>query len=307
MRITLKSSKITHKPKDKLTKESLTEENIPLLKALHILTEDGQLNQDSRRKFKQIEHLSQFITPLLEPPAPGSRPLAIVDLGAGKSYLGFYLYDLWTRKKKLSDLHIYAVESREDLNQTCQRISLELNFPNMHFIQSTILDGLLSQDIPETIDVAMALHACDTATDDAINFAIKKNAKHIVLVPCCQREMANALKKIKSKLPENLMSLGEIFRHPLHSREFGSHLTNVLRLLRLESMGYSVTVTEFIGSGHTLKNELIVASKHQHKNLMAYQKLMNLIKLFQIDQTDLEPLYERFMPISNQGLKLYDS
>ena len=104
-----------------------------------------------------------------------------------------------------------------------------------------------------------ALHACNTATDDAIHFALKKQAQFIVLVPCCQAEVAAVLKKNKGKtLARN--ALTEIWRHPLHTREFGSLVTNVLRCLQLEAHGYQVSVTELVGWEHSMKNELIIAS-----------------------------------------------
>jgi hypothetical protein len=116
---------------------------------------------------------------------------------------------------------------------------------------------------PETIDIVTALHACNTATDDAIDFALKKKAKHMVLVPCCQAEVATVLRKNKGK-DLGKSALTEIWRHPIHTREFGSQVTNVLRCLQLEAHGYQVTVTELVGWEHSMKNELIVAT---YKNL----------------------------------------
>lgn len=133
-----------------------------------------------------------------------------------------------------------------------------------------------------------ALHACNTATDDAIDFALAKDADNIVLVPCCQAEVAAVLRKNKSKLLTDL-SLGEIWRHPIHAREFGSHITNVLRCLRLEAHGYSVTATELIGWEHSMKNELIIAKKVGRPNLKSRQYLLELL-----DKLGLEELKVRF-------------
>jgi Methyltransferase domain len=104
-----------------------------------------------------------------------------------------------------------------------------------------------------------ALHACDTATDDAIAFGLAKQARYLVLVPCCQAEVAAALRKHKA-LSGARSPLSEMWRHPLHAREFGSQITNVLRCLQLEAHGYQVTVTELVGWEHSMKNELILAS-----------------------------------------------
>lgn len=131
----------------------------------------------------------------------------------------------------------------------------------MRFVACTVADSLTSGLLPECVDVVTALHACDTATDDAIRFALAKEAKHIVLVPCCQAEVAAAMRAKKS---ESLARtpLAELWRHPIHTRELGSHLTNVLRCLLLESHGYEVTVTELVGWEHSLKNE----PDHRFKN-----------------------------------------
>jgi hypothetical protein len=232
-------------------------QSFELLKELHILTRDGKMNQDSRRKLKQVYHLIQFIEPLLQEIRQSQADIHLVDHGAGKSYLGFILYDLFF--KTLNDAsHIYGIETRDELVKKSQELALRLNFPGMSFLNLSVAASIESDLLPATVDIVTALHACDTATDDAIRFALKKQAKFIVLAPCCQAEVATVLKKNKGKiLARNALS--EIWRHPLHTREFGSHLTNVLRCLQLEAHGYQVTVTELVGWEHSMKNELIIA------------------------------------------------
>jgi hypothetical protein len=233
-------------------------QSIELLKALHILTRDGKMNQDSRRKLKQVYHLYQFIEPLLEEVRNERGALTLVDHGAGKSYLGFILYDLFF--KALNDAsHIYGIETREELVTHSRELAQLLGFGGMSFLNLSVAESIVSDKLPAKVDVVTALHACDTATDDAINFALKKQAKHIVLVPCCQAEVAAVLRKNKGKqLAKDVLT--ELWRHPIHTREFGSHLTNVLRCLQLEAHGYQVTVTELVGWEHSMKNELIIAS-----------------------------------------------
>ena len=121
-----------------------------------------------------------------------------------------------------------------------------------------------------------ALHACNTATDDAIHFALAKNARHIVLVPCCQAEVAAALRKHKAQALAN--PLAEIWRHPIHTREFGSHVTNVLRCLQLEAHGYQLNVTELVGWEHSMKNELILASRTQKPSRKAAERLHSILE-----------------------------
>ena len=234
-------------------------QSIELLKELHILTRDGKLNQDSRRKLKQVYHLVQFIEPLLKDVGDGAT---VVDHGAGKSYLGFILYDLFFKGRENAG-HIYGIETREELVQKSTELAARLGFPGMSFLNLSVAESTESDKLPATVDVVTALHACNTATDDAIDFALKKHAKHIVLVPCCQAEVASVLRKNKGK-DLGRSALTEIWRHPIHTREFGSQITNVLRCLQLEAHGYQVTVTELVGWEHSMKNELIVAT---YKNL----------------------------------------
>ncbi len=233
------------------------EQSIELLKELHILTRDGKLNQDSRRKLKQVNHLYQFIEPLLQQVQQDHPDITLVDHGAGKSYLGFILYDLFFKGQD-NGSRIYGIETRDELVAKSRDLAKRLDFPGMTFLNLSVADAIESPALPATVDVVTALHACDTATDDAIHFALKKQARFIVLVPCCQAEIAAVLRKNKGKtLAQNAMT--EIWRHPLHTREFGSMVTNVLRCLQLEAHGYQVNVTELVGWEHSMKNELIIA------------------------------------------------
>lgn len=139
----------------------------------------------------------------------------------------------------------------------------------MRFLNQTVAESVDAREIPDRIDLVTALHACDTATDDAIAFGLQKHARAMVLVPCCQAEVARALNASKA-LSLSRTPLAELWRHPLHARELGSQLTNVLRCLYLEASGYQVTVTELVGWEHSLKNELILARfTGQHKQSSA--------------------------------------
>ena len=232
-------------------------QSIQLLQELHILTRDGKLNQDSRRKLKQVYHLYQFIEKIMLELAPSNKGLlTLADHGAGKSYLGFILYDLYF--KNLPNSHLYGIEARPELVQKSQALAQQLGFARMSFLNISVAESMQSSDLPANFDVVTALHACDTATDDAIAFGLQKNARAFVLVPCCQAEVARHLSQNKA-LSLNRTPLAELWRHPLHTREMGSQVTNVLRCLYLEAHGYQVTVTELVGWEHSMKNELILA------------------------------------------------
>ncbi|GAB3388876.1 class I SAM-dependent methyltransferase [Massilia agri] len=260
----MKHAKNTTKPAAATTlpEEVRPGQSIELLKELHILTRDGKLNQDSRRKLKQVYHLYNFIEPLLDSVREEKQTVSLVDHGAGKSYLGFILYDLFF--KGLEDgSHIYGIETREELVSKSTELAARLGFSGMSFLPLSVAESTTSSKLPETVDIVTALHACNTATDDAIDFALKKKARHMVLVPCCQAEVASVLRKNKGR-DLGRSALTEIWRHPIHTREFGSQITNVMRCLQLEAHGYQVTVTELVGWEHSMKNELIVAT---YKNL----------------------------------------
>ncbi|HEX8963130.1 MAG TPA: SAM-dependent methyltransferase, partial [Rhodocyclaceae bacterium] len=157
-------------PPAPLPEEIRPGQSIELLKELHILTRDGRMNQDSRRKLKQVYHLAQFIEPLLAEVRRGGAGVRLVDHGAGKSYLGFILYDLFL--KEIEDgSHVYGIETRAELVAKSRELAQRLAFPRMSFLHLTVRQAIASQELPETADVVTALHACDTATDDAIDFA----------------------------------------------------------------------------------------------------------------------------------------
>ncbi len=258
-------------------------QSVELLKELHILTRDGKLNQDSRRKLKQVYHLYQFIEPLLQ---EVGQDVQLVDHGAGKSYLGFILYDLFF-KALADDSHIFGIETRPELVTHSRELAHRLGFGRMSFLNLSVADSITSSELPSTVDIVTALHACNTATDDAIRFALAKQARFIVLVPCCQAEVAAVLRKNKGRQLKN--PLAEIWRHPIHTREFGSQVTNVLRCLQLEEHGYQVTVTELVGWEHSMKNELIVARKQEQTNRRAAGRLQEILQTL-----GLEELTERF-------------
>ena len=265
-------------------------QSIELLKELHILTRDGKLNQDSRRKLKQVYHLYNFIEPLLAEVLAAHGDLTLADHGAGKSYLGFILYDLFLKAREETQAtgHIYGIETRDELVAKSRELAARLGFARMSFLNLSVEASIASPELPERIDVVTALHACNTATDDAIRFALEKRAQFIVLVPCCQAEVAAALRRHKNE-SFGLTPLSEIWRHPIHTREFGSQLTNVLRCLLLESHGYQLTVTELVGWEHSMKNELIIARSTGQARGNARERLERILA-----ELNLEELHERF-------------
>ena len=283
-------------------------QSVELLKELHILTREGKLNQDSRRKLKQVYHLVQFIEPLLREVLAAKGAVTLADHGAGKSYLGFILYDLFFKAlppaavsaavstsvsaatspaiSAAAASHLYGIETREELVQRSRELATRLGFPAMSFLNLTVAQSITSSALPAGIDVVTALHACDTATDDAIRFALEKKARHIVVVPCCQAEVASVLRKNKGRMLATPAknALTEIWRRPVHTREFGSQITNVLRCLQLEAHGYQVTVTELTGWEHSMKNELIIASFEDLPRKQARERLREVLEAVGLEE-----------------------
>jgi Methyltransferase domain len=229
-----------------------------LLQALHIMTRDGALNADGHRKLKQINHLVEQLRPALDDIASRGHECHIVDVGSGKSALGFVLYEAFARHHE--HVHIHNVEVRDDLVAGGRALATQLGYARMHFIAAPVATLAKDERLPTRIHLLVALHACDTATDDALWCGLSRGADHLAVVPCCQAELARLL----PPGADHPVGLGSLWKHAHHRREFASHTTNVVRALVLQAMGYQVRVTELLGFEHSFKNELI-AGRRVHR------------------------------------------
>ncbi|MBA3394279.1 MAG: SAM-dependent methyltransferase [Deltaproteobacteria bacterium] len=257
--------------------------SIELLKDLHLLTREGQLNADARRKLKQIRHLVGLLKPALDDAMARATDPLVVDCGAGKSYLGALLYELVLGPAGRGSL--VAIEARPELS--AQAAARAARFGQDRFRVAT--GAIATAAITGRPQVVTALHACDTATDDALALAIATNADHVAVVPCCQAEVARQLEKARPQDP----AIASLFAHALHRRELGSHLTNVVRGLVLEAHGYKVTVTELVGWEHSAKNELILGKRAHRYDAAARAKLRALLDRFQIEPAIVRELAAR--------------
>ena len=251
-------------------RELLPGQSPELLRELHLLGRDGALHADSLRKLKQVNHLVRLLEPALLDVRERHPEGVLVDAGAGNAYLAFVLYELFLRDPGAREI-LYCVEPREDLRRRAEERSRKLGFDRMRFVQAE----LARAELPERVHLLMALHACDTATDDAIAVGLRHEADHIAAVPCCQAEVAAQLKEQPDAAAQPWPLL---WAHPIHRREAGAHLTNVVRALVLESFGYQVTVTELTGWEHSLKNELILARrvhKEHRESRLELQRLLD--------------------------------
>jgi hypothetical protein len=257
--------------------------SIELLQDLHLLTRDRQLNADARRKLKQIRHLLKLLRPALDDALARAADPLVVDCGAGKSYLGALIYELVLGPAGRGTL--LALETRAELTEQTGARAVRFGQDRFVAVATTIRDASL----PRRPSIVTALHACDTATDDALALAIAHEADHVAVVPCCQAEVARQLERSR---PTDVATAA-LFEHPLHRRELGAHLTNVVRGLALAAHGYQVTVTELVGWEHAVKNELILAKRVQRYDDRARAELAAVLTRFAIDPAIVRELAAR--------------
>ncbi|MCC7305800.1 MAG: SAM-dependent methyltransferase, partial [Alphaproteobacteria bacterium] len=213
----------------------------PYLHALGITDAKGHVLKTAQDKYRQIDKYIEILGGLLK-----DRDIkTIADMGSGKGYLTFALYDHLSDK----NVKVTGVEARPDLVKLCNKIAKDSGFTNLHFTEGTIEN----YDASGT-DVLIALHACDTATDDAILKGIKAGAEVIVAAPCCHKQIRREMEKSKKK-----NELSSLTRHGIFLERQAEMVTDTLRALYLEYAGYSTKVFEFVAGEHTPKNVMITA------------------------------------------------
>jgi SAM-dependent methyltransferase len=217
---------------------------------LKITDNEGRVFKNSQDKFKQINQYIEILSPMIKS-VPASEIKHVVDMGSGKGYLTFALYDYLHSVLKL-DAQVTGVEYREDLVALCNKIAVESDFKKLHFVQGTI------EDYPvDSIDLLIALHACDTATDGAVAKGIKANAKLIVVAPCCHKQIRKEITKGKAQ-----NELDFLTQHGIFLERQAEMVTDGMRALVMEYFGYKTKAMQFISDAHTPKNVLLIGVKH---------------------------------------------
>ncbi|MCC6746664.1 MAG: SAM-dependent methyltransferase [Deltaproteobacteria bacterium] len=264
-------------------------QSVELLQELGLVNRDGSATASANRKLKQISHFLRLLEPALADLFERHPDPVLVDAAAGKSYLGFALYDLLLRDRETGQ--VKAIESRAELATRATALRDRNGYARLEVLQSSILEATL----PERTHLVLALHACDTATDEAIVRAVRTNADHVALVPCCQAELARQLGALSAPaLPAPPLSV--LWRHAWHRREFGSHLTNVLRALLLQAHGYAISVTELAGWEHSVKNELILGRRVGRYHDPARKELAELLRQIPVRPWLVEQLLPELLP-----------
>lgn len=254
----------------------------PYLHALGITTEDGKIRQDGKRKFKQINKFVEIIDGLVrENPLPSGAQ--IVDMGSGSGYLTFALYDHLTNRLGLN-VTVTGVELRPKLVEKCREIAKNNSFHDLHFVE-----GYIDDFSPKRLDLLIALHACDTATDDALYKGLKAEANMMVVAPCCQKQVRRDM-----EVPDNLKPL--LGNGILLERQ-AAMLTDGMRALLLEAEGYKTKLFEFIPLEHTAKNVMITAVRGR-KRAKALEEFRVLRKQFGVKKHYLRTLIKQGKKVS---------
>jgi SAM-dependent methyltransferase len=255
-------------------KQRLVNARRPYLQALGITNDRGEVKQDGKRKFKQINKFVEIIDDLLkEHPLP--RGAHIVDMGSGSGYLTFALYDHLTNTLGLR-VSVTGVELRAKLVEKCRRVASECKFNQLYFEE-----GYIDNFTTERIDALIALHACDTATDDALYHGLRAGAEIMVVAPCCQKQVRRDMEVPKGLRP--LLGNGIILERQ------AAMLTDGLRALLLEVEGYKTKLFEFIPLEHTAKNVMITAIRGRRRE-KAREEIAHLKKTFGVTRHHLEDL-----------------
>jgi len=262
---------------DKIKRRLIKTEGSIYLQKLGLTASDGKIIPSMNDKFRQIDKYIEIIDSNLKENIPG-KPFTIADMGSGKGYLTFALYDHLKNNLKMP-VKIIGVEMRQNLVELCNKIARESGFEGLTFVQGSISDYKI-----EKIDMLIALHACDTATDDAIFKGISADAGYIICAPCCHKQIRKAMN------PENEMK--PILKHGIFMERQAEMLTDGLRALFLEKYGYQTKAFEFISTNHTPKNVMIVGRKSQVKPDIAKisEQIHRIKNAFGIEKHYLEEL-----------------
>ncbi len=253
-----------------------TQNSKKYLNLLSITDKSGNVRPKSQDKYRQINNYIELLKPVFKR-FDKNRDIEIADMGSGKGYLSFALYDFLTNEN-FNKLKITGVECRKDMVDLCNKIAQEVGFDKLNFVNDNIQNYKIKK-----LDVLIALHACDTATDDAIAKGVNANAEIIIVAPCCQHQIRQEIEKNK---PQNVFT--PIIKHGIFLERQSELLTDSIRTLLLNYMGYKTKVVEFISDAHTHKNLMIIAEKTGTKQAKALNQIAEIKNMFGIKKHYLE-------------------
>ena len=251
-------------------------EPVPYLVALGVQDAEGRVRARRRDKFRQVNRFVELVDDVI-PSLPEGR-LRVVDFGSGRAYLTFALHDLLTRIHH-REVDLLGLDLKQDVVAECETLARELGADGLRFEVGDIADADLSG-----VDLVVSLHACDTATDVALERAVRANASVILAVPCCQHEL---LAQLRSDV------LRPLVRHGTLRERFVAEVTDAARARLLELAGYEVQVVEFVPLEHTPKNVLLRATR-THRPSPDRARLADEYRVF-ADALGIEPALERLL------------
>lgn len=254
-------------------------ENIPALVDLGVFTPELRVVKAKYDKYKQINRFIELVDQTFR--RSGKKSITILDFGCGKSYLTFILYYYFSVKKGM-DVHIIGYDLKEDVVERCSAVAEKYGYEGLKFIRADVSRDAL---YAEKIDMVVSLHACDTATDYALNYAVEHGAEYIFSVPCCQHEINSTIKKGGE--------LDIFLRHGIIKERMSALLTDAIRAQVLEDMGYKVELIEFIDFEHSPKNIMIRAEKSGKTSRRGRERARALSERYGFKQRLLELLWEK--------------
>lgn len=265
---------------------------VPFLIRLGVMTPEGKIVNSKYDKFKQInrflEYINDILPSVLEQKKCEDYPLQIADFGCGKSYLTFAVHYYLTQIKKI-DCKIIGLDLKEDVIEYCNSLAKEFDCSGLIFKTGDI-SKYSDSEKEHNPDIVITLHACDTATDYALKYAVLKNAKAILSVPCCQHEINMQLEQNKRELENTDAEIFKpLLKYGLIRERVSALITDSLRAEYLESAGYKVDVMEFIDMNHTPKNILLRAVRKNQKKDAGDKTDVNQNKPVLIDTLKIAP------------------
>ncbi len=249
---------------------------------LGISSKEGRVHSDKYDKFRQVDKFIEIVDSLVaSSELKDKSEISATDLGSGKSYITFALYDYLTNTKGMN-AKVKGIEQRKELADLSNKTAIQCCFNSLSF-----MEGKISEGDSDSADIVTALHACDTATDDAIAFALRNNAELILLAPCCQKYVRKRM-----HIPEDLKP---VFGHGILEERLAVILTDSLRALVLEHFGFETKVFEFISSEHTARNTMITGVRQKDtgkRNMKALNEIEMIKEKFGIEDFYLDKILD---------------
>jgi SAM-dependent methyltransferase len=259
--------------RDYLIKVGMADE---LLKEIGILSQDGKIKNDMIRKYNQIDHYIELVQDLLKSLAERYDSLTVLDCGCGKSYLTFVL-NYYIKEVMKKPCHFIGLDYSNTVIEASKKTAAKLGYNNMEFKVTDIKSYQANRDI----HLVLSLHACDTATDEAIALAVNNNAKAMVMVPCCHKELLNQY---------SFKPFEHILKYGILKARIADALTDGMRAMFLEAIGYKVSLVEYISPLETPKNLMLRAEKIQSVNKKILEEYSELKK-----QLNVNPMLEKLI------------